>query len=91
MDQFRVTAEYKRATNSEFLGHVVYFIEEYFIKSDEFDWEEMKPGIVKDFLTYTFVLSVSWFVLYYLRSKRMDDLHKSELAKAIEKKRLQKL
>lgn len=35
----------------------------------------------EDLLAYIFVVSICIFVLYYLRSKRIDQFHKAELEK----------
>jgi hypothetical protein len=38
-------------------------------------------GFINDFLTFTFVLSILVFVLYYKRSKKLDEIHRKELEK----------
>lgn len=44
---------------------------------------------MNDLLTYTFVLSIVMFILYYKRSKKLDEIHKKELEKRHEEKRIQ--
>jgi hypothetical protein len=48
-----------------------------------FDFFESSVG--KDLLGYIFILSVGLFVLYYLRSKRIDHFHRTELEKQLRK------
>jgi hypothetical protein len=43
-----------------------------------------------DFFTYTFVLSILIFVLYYKRSKKLDEIHRKELEKLKDEERIKK-
>lgn len=57
-----------------------------------FDFFQSDVG--EDLLAFVFVVSIVVFVLYYLRSKRIDHFHRSELEKqlrkAAEEKQLEK-
>ena len=47
-------------------------------------------GLIDDLLTYTFVLSIVVFVLYYKRSKKLDEIHRKELKKLKDEERIKK-
>lgn len=69
---------------SELLGLVIFHIEEYLIgNKTSFNFVESEVG--QDLLAYILVVSIAVFILYYLRSKRIDHFHKTELEKQLRK------
>lgn len=83
-EHFRILGEYNRAVKSELLGLLVFHIEEYLLGKDlSFDFFQSDLG--EDLLAFVFVVSLAAFALYYLRSKRIDHFHRSELEKQLRK------
>ena len=63
---------------------LIFHIEEYLLGKDlSFDFFQSELG--EDLLAFIFVVSIAAFALYYLRSKRIDHFHRSELEKQLRK------
>ena len=74
-ERTKIQGEYSRAIKSELLGMLIFHIEEYLV-SGEVSFVFWESGFGKGLLAYIFVLAIGAFVLYYLRSKRLDEFHK---------------
>lgn len=61
---------------SEFVGLLIFYIEGYLLGND-IGLNFFESSVGKDLLGYIFILSVGLFVLYYLRSKRIDHFHRT--------------
>lgn len=48
------------------------------------EWQLSESKLFKDLMAYLFVLALLAFLFYYLRSKRLDALHRAELLKQTE-------
>jgi hypothetical protein len=78
----KVTGEYNRAVKSELLGKLIYEVEQYRL-TGVLDLVLADTDMGQDLLTYVFLLAIITFVLYYLRSKRFDQFHRTELEKQL--------
>jgi hypothetical protein len=61
---------------SEFIGLIIFHIEGFLLGND-IGLNFFESSVGKDLLGYIFILSVGLFVLYYLRSKRIDHFHRT--------------
>lgn len=90
-EQYKALQQYKRATSSPIIGKILFYIEQMRLNPYGVDFQDelFQFEFMNDLLTYTFVLSIVMFIMYYKRSKKLDEIHKKELEKRHEEKRIQ--
>lgn len=72
------------------MGIILFYIEEIFSNPYGVNFQDklFQFEFVNDLLVYTFILSILLFVLYYKRSKKLDEIHKKQLEKRQEENRI---